>query len=113
MEKQIIATFSNLNSAHAAISHLKEEIPVIDAQVINRSDYELNDEIESSIDKITSEIYTDMNDISVPSDQVSFERNYGSSTDYDICAEIYTQEGYELEAMELLKDYGAFDVIYS
>lgn len=109
MDKQILAFFSDKGVAEDAVKKLKERYPVLDAQVVNRTENELSSLAPPSI-KITKPIYTGEFPSSFPEIKLPYLEK---SPRCDVCAEIYTQEGYEEKAAEYLKECGAYDVTIS
>lgn len=102
MDIQIIATFSDKDTALLAIRKLKDRYPVIDAQVVNRTENELSSD--------TPPLFPEMQNNFFPQDS---SHSSSQTQNCDICAEIYMQEGYEGKAVQFLKDCGAYDVTVS
>lgn len=109
MDRQILAFFSDKGVAEDAVKKLKERYPVLDAQVVNRTENELSSLTPPSI-KITKPIYTGEFPPALPELRLPY---LGKTPNCDICAEVYTQEGYEERAAEYLKECGAYDVTIS
>lgn len=109
MDTQILAFFTDKIVADDAVKKLKERYPILAAQVVNRTENELSSEAPPSV-KITKPIYTGEFPPVFPEIRLPYLEKLPCC---DVCAEIYTQEGYEEKAAEYLKECGAYDVTIS